>query len=639
MLRWLWALAAIGAASSASAAELEYLRGSAVPAYTVSQTPPPMPVFPAPPTAPLPLAGPPPAVAVRPVVAVVRPVVWNWTGFYFGANAGLALATSNFADPFGPSVFGDAVRSPGFMAGGQIGFNWQAPGWRWVLGVEADADAIASDGTTTCFAASALTINATCRVRPQSVATLTGRVGYALGPADELQNIAPIGFLPLRSATLIYGKAGVARANSRIDMATNDDLAGFGEPLIKSNSTTTTFWGWTAGLGIEQALSAAWSLKVEYDYIGLPNRNVANLGSTTIDATGAILSTTPAGSSGVSQNIQQVKLGLNYKWGANPLLWSDGAPAAGVLAKDAPMPNFLSGWDAEGGARYFGSWGRFQKDLGVFTSAGLPSITSVSRLTYADMQTNSGELFGRVDSPWRVFVKGYVGTGANTGGKMNDEDFGIPLLGTFAAYSNTISDVSGTINYGAIDAGVNLLQAPSYKVGVFAGYFFLNQDMNAFGCHPLANINCIPNVPPTGSAIISENDQWRAMRLGVSGETTLINRLRLSGDIAYLPVVNFSGVDTHFFGNTGAVASINPESTNTGAGVQIEAMLSYFVTSQFSVGLGGRYWALWTNNGQANRTTDEGAPITPTPPQAFRATAEQAGVFLQGAYRFASDCF
>lgn len=169
-------------------------------------------------------------------------------------------------DPFCTSVFGDGVRSPGAMAGGQIGFKWQAPGWRWVLGFEADADAISSDGTTTCFAASAQTINATCRVRPQSVATLTGRIGYAMSPADELQNIAPIGLLPIRSATLIYGKAGVARANSQIDMATNNALAGFAGPDIASNSTNTTFWGWTVGFGIEQALSAAWSLKVEYDY-------------------------------------------------------------------------------------------------------------------------------------------------------------------------------------------------------------------------------------------------------------------------------------------------------------------------------------------------------------------------------------
>jgi opacity protein-like surface antigen len=404
MLRCLWVLAAIGAAPSASAAELEYLRGSAAPAYTVSQTPGPPPTFAAPPPAALPLAGPLPAGAARPLVAV-RPAVWNWTGFYFGANAGLALATSNFADPFGASVFGDAVRSSGFMAGGQIGFNWQAPGWRWVLGVEADADAIASDGTTTCFAASALTINATCRVRPQSVATLTGRVGYAMGPTDELQNIAPIGFLPLRSATLIYGKAGVARANSQIDMAINNDLAGFFGPGITSNSTNTTFWGWTAGFGIEQALTAAWTLRVEYDFVGFPNRNVANLGSASFDQAANPLNATVPGSSGVTQNIQLVKLGLNYRWGADPLQWSAAEPVLGVV-KDAPVQNWLAGWDAEGGARYFGSWGRFQKDLGAFTSAGLPSITAVSRLTYADMQTNSGELFGRIDSPWRVFVKG-----------------------------------------------------------------------------------------------------------------------------------------------------------------------------------------------------------------------------------------
>jgi opacity protein-like surface antigen len=328
MFRWLLGLAAIGFASSACAAELEFLRGSATPAYTVQQTPPSLPAFAAPPP-PLPLAGPPP-VLIPQAVTVVRPVVWNWTGFYFGANAGLAVATTNFADPFGTSVFGDGVRSPGFMAGGQIGFNWQAPGWRWVLGIEADADAISSDGTTTCFAASAQTINATCRVRPQSVATLTGRIGYAMSPADELQNVAPIGLLPIRSATLIYGKAGVARANSQIDMAINNDLAGFAGPGITSNSTNTKFWGWTVGLGIEQALSAAWSLKVEYEYIGLPSRNIANLGSATVDMSGTTLSATPAGSSGVSQNIQLVKLGLNYKWGTNPLLWGDGAPVASV---------------------------------------------------------------------------------------------------------------------------------------------------------------------------------------------------------------------------------------------------------------------------------------------------------------------
>jgi hypothetical protein len=72
--------------------------------------------------------------------------------------------------------------------------------------------------------------------------------------------------------------------------------------------------------------------------------------------------------------------------------------------------------------------------------------------------------------------------------------------------------------------------------------------------------------------------------------------------------------------------------------VQIEALITHDVNAQFNVGFGGRYWAQWTNDGQSNRTVDEGLPITQTPPQAFRATVEQAGVFVQGAYRFAPDC-
>ncbi|MGO9396679.1 MAG: outer membrane beta-barrel protein [Xanthobacteraceae bacterium] len=634
MLRWLFALVAIAFSPPALAAELEFLRGSTVPAYTVPQMAPQLPDA-APLSAPLGTAR--PFVLVQPI-APPPPLVWNWTGFYIGANAGLAFASTNFADPFGASVFGDTVRSPGSMAGGQIGFNWQAPGWQWVFGVEADGDAISSDGTSTCFAASALTINATCRVRPQSVATLTGRIGYAMSPTDELHNIAPIGILPFRSATLIYGKAGVARAGDQIDMATNNDLAGFAEPAIASNSTNTTFWGWTVGFGIEQALSAAWSLKVEYDYLGFPSRNIANLGSATVDPSAVPLSSAPPGSSGVSQSIQLIKMGVNYKWGANPLQWGDAVPVASGV-NNPPPRNWLAGWDAEGGVRYFGSWGRFQKDIGNFANSGVPGLSAVSRLTYADMQTNSGELFARIDSPWRFFVKGFVGTGATNGGPMNDEDFGIPLLGTYAAYSNTLSTVTGNINYGAVDAGVNLLDAPGYKVGAFAGYFYLNQDMSAFGCQPLANINCIPNVPSTGSAIITESDRWQALRVGVAGETRLINRLALSADVAYLPLVNFSGVDNHFFGNTGQIASVNPETANKGAGVQLEAMISYYITSQFNVGLGGRYWALWTTDGQIIRTVDNGVPITATPPQIFRGAAEQVGVFLQAAYRFGPICF
>jgi opacity protein-like surface antigen/outer membrane protease len=636
MSRWVLALLAIGFSQTAVAAELEVLRGSIGEAYTVTQVAPLSPD-----DAALGLNSPPgyaPVAAVQPVT-VVQPLVWNWTGFYIGAHAAFALGTVDFADPFGASVFGDTVRSPGFSGGGQIGYNWQPVGSPLVLGVEADADALSADGTSTCFAASAQTINATCRVRPQTAGTVTGRIGYAMGPADELHNIAPIGILPFRSATLVYGKAGVAYASDRIDTATNNALAGFVGPNITSNSSNTTFWGWTAGFGIEHALTPAWSLKVEYDYLGLGSRNVANLGSSAFDAFGFPLSSAPPGTSSVSQNIQLVKMGVNYKWGADPLQWAGAAPAVPIVTKSPPATSWFSGWDAQGGFRYFGSEGRFQKDIGNFTNAGLPSITSVSRLTYSDMQTNSGELFGRIDSPWRLFLKGYVGTGETGNGQLNDEDFGIPLLGTFAAYSNTLSTVTGGINYGAVDGGVNFLDGPGYRVGAFAGYFFLNQSMSAFGCAPVANINCIPNVPSTGSPVITEDDRWQALRVGVAGETALINRLTLGADIAYLPYATFAGVDDHFFGNSGQIASINPETANKGAGVQLEAMISYYATSQLSIGVGGRYWAMWTTDGQIIRTVDNGVPVTPLPPQVFKGAVEQVGVFLQAAYRFAPIYF
>ena len=52
------------------------------------------------------------------------PFVYNWTGFYAGAHAGVGWSD------------GDGSGSGGFVGGGQIGFNYQIN--QWVLGVEGD---------------------------------------------------------------------------------------------------------------------------------------------------------------------------------------------------------------------------------------------------------------------------------------------------------------------------------------------------------------------------------------------------------------------------------------------------------------------------------------------------------------------
>ena len=80
---------------------------------------------------------------------------------------GAALGLTRVTDPFGTPIYGDTVRSPGFLAGGQIGYNWQVPGSAWVFGVEADAAHIDGDCTATCFAISSTIVSSPCRARPR----------------------------------------------------------------------------------------------------------------------------------------------------------------------------------------------------------------------------------------------------------------------------------------------------------------------------------------------------------------------------------------------------------------------------------------------------------------------------------------
>jgi opacity protein-like surface antigen len=550
--------------------------------------------------------------AGMPVKAVPMAPAWSWTGFYIGGQTGAAASAANFADPFGTSLFGDTVRSPGFLLGGQVGFNWQPTGTRWVFGIEADANRIDSEGTATCFAASSLAINATCRVSPQATATLAGRIGYALDPLGR---------------TLVYGKAGAAWASSTVDMALGNALAGFVGPDIASAATSFASWGWTVGLGVEYAFTPAWSMKFEYDYLALGSHAVPNLGSSTFDpSTFSLLSATAPGTSGLTQSMQTVKMGVNYRW--------DGAAQLAYAAEPAPPAD----WRVETGLRYFAGWGQFHKDIGNLTNSGLPSISAVSRLTYNDMQTLAGEFFGRVDLPWNLFVKGYIGGAVINGGHMNDEDFGIPLVG-YAAYSNTLSPaVDGTVRYGVVDAGFDFLRGARYKLGGFAGFFYFSSFMNAFGCTPLANVNCIPPVPTDSDPAITEFDRWRALRIGLAGEAMLADRLKLAGEVAYLPYATFDGVDQHFFGNSGFLASNNPEAGNA-RGLQVEVLLSYYVSPNLSMGVGGRYWGMWTTNGQVIRTVDNGVPIPASSPQFFKGVTEQVGAFIQAAYCFGPEWF
>ncbi|MDI2078033.1 hypothetical protein ABIF68_010744 [Bradyrhizobium japonicum] len=121
------------------------------------------------------------------------PSVWNWSGGYIGGHVGGGYGRTSFTNPFGPPIYGDVVDIPSFVAGGQIGYNWQNNSW--VYGLELDASAAVASGSNTCLAASDLIVSANCNAAPNLFATGTGRIGYAFGSLGQ---------------TLAYLKAGAA---------------------------------------------------------------------------------------------------------------------------------------------------------------------------------------------------------------------------------------------------------------------------------------------------------------------------------------------------------------------------------------------------------------------------------------------
>ena len=129
--------AVIGLVHEAAAADMDtaYLRGPD--AYEVTGPPYPVQQVAAPwyPTN----ASSPATLPIFKGPIAPTPPAWFWTGFYGGVHVGAVAGTANFTDPFGSSIFGDNVTTPGFLAGGQIGFNWQVPNSNFVLGIEADA--------------------------------------------------------------------------------------------------------------------------------------------------------------------------------------------------------------------------------------------------------------------------------------------------------------------------------------------------------------------------------------------------------------------------------------------------------------------------------------------------------------------
>lgn len=546
-----------------------------------------------------------------PVNARAVPAAFNWSGFYVGGHLGGGLGATSIASPFGRSMYGDSIRTPAAFAGLQAGYNWQTSR-NLVFGIEADVSLMDANGADTCLAPSGALTSFNCRARHDAFGSITGRVGV-VGGVD--------------GRSLVYLKGGAAWLTSHSDVALN------AFPEIAPAQVDGTRWGWTAGIGFEQALTPAWTLRFEYSHARFDGGSVMSPQAFLQPAPGALNYLDVAGGrTGIDHSLNLVRLGLNYRFGADPRATWPGATWPGAIWPEphlgATTVALAAGWNVEVGGRYWYSSGRFQKDLGYDTSPARQNVL-ISRLTY-DTTGHSGEIFGRIDSPHRVFVKGFAGGGVLGGGKMHDEDWLARSMDN-VPYSNTLSGyVPGRIGYATLDVGYDALHTDRYRLGGFVGYHFNRDEKMARGCIQLAHPHgaCAePFTVPLSGNVISEDNTLHAVRLGVAAQVALAPNLKLSAEAAYLPYVRLTGLDGHLL-RTDVTNIWSPEFAN-GRGVQLEAILSYAVTSNIALGVGGRYWAAWATDDAYTNAFGAACPC-----QTLPMRLERYGVFVQASYKF-----
>ena len=241
--------------------------------------------------------------AVRPVSAART--VYDWTGFYVGANVGYGVARDPTQTeqiqtaPLGQFSIGNFNLAPaGIVAGPQIGGNWQIG--NLVLGIEADWQWTSQEDHA-CRDSCLNDFNVTYDQSLKWFGTARARVGWA------------------ENRTLWYVTGGGAWGQVNDNFSLFSPLFG----IFPSVNAVHDMSGWTAGGGVETALGGPWTAKLEYLYM--------DLGSVTDSYSAPFLAGTGTFSTTTHIRDNIVRVGLNYRF-ADPVAAGD-PTAANILFK------------------------------------------------------------------------------------------------------------------------------------------------------------------------------------------------------------------------------------------------------------------------------------------------------------------
>jgi high affinity Mn2+ porin len=210
----------------------------------------------------------PACAADMPLKAPALQAIFDWTGLYVGAHAGLSRGSSN-------AVLSDPANSAaqhvfdGMIGGVQAGYNYRLPSGL-LLGVEADIS-LPNYFISNYIVSSLTTARSSVSEAWDYAGTARGRLGYAAG------------------SWLFYATGGLAFTGERF---VNQPAIGNEEKILN------TRFGWVAGAGVEYGFAPDWSVKLEYLYSRF---NEANVGF-------------PSGTQYASTlDFQSLRVGLNRK--------------------------------------------------------------------------------------------------------------------------------------------------------------------------------------------------------------------------------------------------------------------------------------------------------------------------------------
>src|SRR5216683_716802 len=193
-------------------------------------------------------------LAARPYRAAPPPMVaavYDWSGFYIGANGGWGSSRKCWDAVTAAGVFSVAEGchdATGGVAGGQIGYRWQAG--TWVFGLEAQGDWADLKGSNVSLAFPLFTNQS----RIDAFGMFTGQVGYA----------------------------------------SNDD----------------TRWGGVVGVGVEYGFAPNWSAAIEYDHMFMQDKTHTFTNNGVAGVAGTLF-----GTDRIRQDVDLVTVRVNYRWG------------------------------------------------------------------------------------------------------------------------------------------------------------------------------------------------------------------------------------------------------------------------------------------------------------------------------------